>query len=150
MRSICPADIPSFTPATLAAARRFREGVREAAARGARIYGECGGYMALGRGLVDAAGARHEMAGLLPLETSFAERRLQLGYREVRLAGASPLGAAGARYRGHEFHYATIYDEGAGDPLFALADGEGAALGLAGRTAGNVMGSFVHLIDRAP
>ena len=144
-----PGGYPELHAGTLAAARRCRAGLHAAAAHGARIYGECGGYMALGRGLVDAAGARHEMMGLLPLETDFSERRLQLGYREARLLASSPFGAAGARYRGHEFHYATVREEGAGDALFALADGEGAPLGAAGRVAGTVMGSFVHLLDRA-
>ena len=145
-----PGGYPELHAGTLAAARRFRAGLCDAAARNACIYGECGGYMTLGHGLIDADGARHEMAGLLPLETSFAERRLHLGYRETRLIAASPLGDFGTRYRGHEFHYATIGDEGAGDPLFALADGEGSALHPAGRRIGSVMGSFVHLLDRAP
>jgi cobyrinic acid a,c-diamide synthase len=145
-----PGGYPELHGRALATARRFVDGVRDAAARGARIYGECGGYMVLGRGLVDADGARHEMAGLLPLETSFRERRLQLGYRQATLARGSALGNAGTAYRGHEFHYATICDEGPGDPLFALADGEGNALPSAGRIAGLVMGSFVHLVDRAP
>jgi cobyrinic acid a,c-diamide synthase len=30
------------------------------------VHGECGGYMVLGEGLVDAGGATHAMAGLLP------------------------------------------------------------------------------------
>ena len=34
-----------------AAAEGFRKGMERAARRGALIYGECGGYMALGRGL---------------------------------------------------------------------------------------------------
>jgi cobyrinic acid a,c-diamide synthase len=106
--------------------------------------------MAMGRGLVDAAGARHAMAGLLPLETSFAAPRLQLGYRRARLRAAGPLGGAGDAFRGHEFHYATIIGEGPGAPLFAAADADGTPLGPAGRVEGRVMGSFVHLIDRAP
>ena len=90
------------------------------------------------------------MAGLLPLEASFRERRLHLGYRAAETLCLTPLGAAGARYRGHEFHYATLTEEGPGDVLFALADGEGTALGDAGRVRGNVIGSFIHLLDRAP
>jgi cobyrinic acid a,c-diamide synthase len=140
---------PELHAGRLAAAARFRAGLARAAGRGAVIYGECGGYMALGEGLVDEHGARHEMAGLLPLETSFAERRLHLGYRAARLAASGPLGRKGARFRGHEFHYAAIGTEGAGAPLFELADGEGAALPPAGRAIGTVMGSFVHLIDGA-
>ncbi|HXQ52581.1 MAG TPA: cobyrinate a,c-diamide synthase [Stellaceae bacterium] len=144
-----PGGYPELHAARLAAAAGFRAGLARAAARGAVIYGECGGYMALGAGLVDAHGARHGMAGLLPLETSFAERRLHLGYRAARLGVAGPLGEKGARFRGHEFHYAAIRDEGVGTALFEIEDGAGAALPPAGRAIGTVMGSFVHLIDAA-
>jgi cobyrinic acid a,c-diamide synthase len=111
------------------------------------VYGECGGYMTLGRGLVDSSGVRHEMLGLLPLETSFAARKLHLGYRKVRLAGDTRLGAAGRAFRGHEFHYATILHEERGIPLFELADARGVALDSGGLRRGDVSGSFVHLID---
>ena len=144
-----PGGYPELHAGRLAAALRFRAGLAAAAARGAVIYGECGGYMTLGQGLVDAHGARHAMAGLLPLETSFAERRLHLGYRAATLAATGPLGAKGARYRGHEFHYATVRAEAAGATLFDLTDGDGAALASAGARIGTVMGSFVHLVDRA-
>jgi cobyrinic acid a,c-diamide synthase len=143
-----PGGYPELHAGRLSGNRRFLAGLIEAAERGATIYGECGGYMVLGRGLVDAAGARHAMAGLLPLETSFAERRRQLGYREARLAAAGPMGAAGALYRGHEYHYATIVEEGDAAPLFAAFDADGGALGAAGRIKGRVMGSFLHLVDR--
>ena len=144
-----PGGYPELHAGALAARQRFLRGLREAVARGAAIYGECGGYMVLGQGLVDASGARHAMAGLLPLETSFAERHRQLGYRELRLVAAGPLGEAGSRFRGHEFHYASVLQEGGGAPLFHATDADGAPLGALGRVSGRVMGSFLHLIDRA-
>lgn len=143
-----PGGYPELYAGRLAANERFLGGLRIAAGRGAFVYGECGGYMALGRGLVDRDGTGHAMAGLLPLESSFAAPRLHLGYRRARLLGDSPFGAAGQQMRGHEFHYATTIDEGPGPALFAIADADGRALGEAGRVAGRVMGSFVHLIDR--
>ncbi len=144
-----PGGYPELHAAQLAANSEFLEGLRDAAKRGATIYGECGGYMTLGRSLVDATGTPHEMAGLLPLETNFAARKLHLGYRRARLATSGPLGATGQEFRGHEFHYATVCSEGDGTPLFNLEDADGAVLGSAGRIAGTVLGSFVHLIDRA-
>jgi cobyrinic acid a,c-diamide synthase len=88
------------------------------------------------------------MAGLLPVETSFARRRLSLGYRTVRLSETGVLGAAGANFRGHEFHYATIVAENGIRPLFDGHDARGRDVGSAGITDGTVQGSFVHLIDR--
>jgi cobyrinic acid a,c-diamide synthase len=144
-----PGGYPELHAGKIAGSARFLQALRDAARRGAAVYGECGGYMVLGQGLVDASGERHAMAGLLPLETSFAERRRELGYRHARLAASGPLGAAGQAFRGHEFHYATIVDEGEATPLFAATDADGTALGNAGRVRGRVMGSFMHLVDQA-
>jgi cobyrinic acid a,c-diamide synthase len=144
-----PGGYPELHAGRLAANAAFRDGLSRAAGRGATIYGECGGYMTLGEALIDAAGTRHAMAGLLPLVTSFAERRLHLGYRRLALLADAPLGRAGATFRGHEFHYATIVAEDDAAPLFAAADADGATLGRVGLRRGAVMGSFLHLIDRA-
>lgn len=144
-----PGGYPELHAGRLAAAETFLGGLRRAAATGCAVYGECGGYMALGESLTDAAGQPHRMAGLLPVSTSFAARRLHLGYREAALVADGPLGGAGARFRGHEFHYATI-DAEAGEPLFAAADASGRDLGAAGLRRAGVFGSFIHLIDRAP
>lgn len=142
-----PGGYPELHAGRLAGNRRFLDGLRASAARGATVFGECGGYMVLGEGLIDAAGDRYRMAGLLPLETSFADRRLHLGYREAKLAAAGPLGRAGTVFRGHEFHYASIVSEAADGPLFRCRDAGGRDLGPMGAVAGRVLGSFVHLID---
>ena len=105
--------------------------------------------MVLGEGLVDGDGARHAMAGLLPLETSFKTRKLALGYRSGAPDATGPLGLAGTNFRGHEFHYATLTREGQGNRLFSANDATGNNIGDAGLRVGSVMGSFVHLIDRA-
>jgi len=144
-----PGGYPELHAGRLAAAECFLARLRQAAAHGAAIYGECGGYMVLGDALIDGAGNSHRMAGLLPLTTSFAARRLHLGYRAARLLAVGPLGRAGARFRGHEFHHSTIVAEGPGDPLFALEDACAVELGPSGLRRGAVAGSFIHLIDRA-
>jgi cobyrinic acid a,c-diamide synthase len=142
-----PGGYPELWAQQLAAAGAFFAGLRRAAAEGKPVYGECGGYMVLGDGLVDGDGHRHAMAGLLPLKTSFAEHRLHLGYRCATLLGKTPLGPAGSRFRGHEFHYATIVREGAGEPLWSVTDAAGADLGNHGLRCDSVFGSFLHLID---
>jgi cobyrinic acid a,c-diamide synthase len=143
-----PGGYPELHAGRLAAAERCLSGLRDVAAAGAAIYGECGGYMLLGESLTDADGATHRMAGLLPLATSFANPRLHLGYRTARLLADTPLGHRGARFRGHEFHHATTVHAGDAEPLFVLADSRGADLGPSGLRRGSVFGSFIHLIDR--
>lgn len=143
-----PGGYPELHAGRLAGNRRFLDGLRRAAAR-ATVFGECGGYMVIGEGLIDADGARHAMAGLLPLETSFADRRLHLGYRRAELCSDGPLGPAGTFFRGHEFHFALTVREGPGAPLFRCADAAGHALGTTGLASGRTLGSFIHIIDRA-
>lgn len=142
-----PGGYPELHGAALANADVFRLGMQAAARRGARIYGECGGYMVLGEALVAADGSRHGMLGLLPLVTSFAERRRHLGYRCV-----TPLVGSGfeAPMTAHEFHYSTIAEEGAAERLFTVTDAVGEDLGEAGLRRGGVSGSYMHLIDLAP
>jgi len=144
-----PGGYPELHAGRLAAGHRFLAGLRGAAGRGCFVYGECGGYMVLGEGLVDGAGRRHAMAGLLPLETSFAEPRRSLGYRSLELVADCPLGCRGEEFRGHEFHYASIVGAEGGEPLFASRDALGASQPARGARRGPVMGSFVHLVDRA-
>lgn len=141
-----PGGYPELHAGRLANTACFRAGLHAAAARGACVFGECGGYMTLGRTLRDSDGTVHAMAGLLPLACDFATRKLHLGYRNARALIDSPLGNSGTVFAGHEFHYATAADEGAGAPLFGLTDAAGNQVGASGRVDGRVMGSFVHLI----
>jgi cobyrinic acid a,c-diamide synthase len=140
-----PGGYPELHAAALAAATRFRAGLRSFA-QSRRIHGECGGYMVLGTGLEDARGERHAMAGLLGHSTSFASRRLQLGYRSARPLRDSIIGSARSRVRGHEFHYVTLLETGDDEPLVALADAHGRSLGTAGSRRGQVSGTFFHAI----
>jgi cobyrinic acid a,c-diamide synthase len=140
-----PGGYPELHAGRLAAATRFREGLaRFAVTR--PVHGECGGYMVLGHGLEDADGVRHTMAGLLGHTTSFAQRKLHLGYRAARVLSESPLGNAGSVVRGHEFHYAVLTAPGGDAPLVELADGRGRALGPSGGRRGHVTGTFCHAI----
>jgi cobyrinic acid a,c-diamide synthase len=144
-----PGGYPELHAGKLAASSTYQNGVRTAAARGAAVYGECGGYMVLGESLTDAEGVAHPMAGLLPVATSFAKPKLQLGYRRAQLMEAGPLGVRGAGFAGHEFHYATVEREAGDAALFQAKDARGKDLAAMGRRHGKVMGSFLHLISPA-
>jgi cobyrinic acid a,c-diamide synthase len=143
-----PGGYPELWADRLASAELFTTGLRRAAANGVAIYGECGGYMVLGDALIDREGRSWRMSGLLPLVTSFAERRLQLGYRRAILRTGTPLGTAGTVFRGHQFHYATTSRQGAATPLFSVFGAADEDLGAYGLRQGSVFGSFIHLIDR--
>ncbi|MCM5554669.1 cobyrinate a,c-diamide synthase [Pleomorphomonas sp. NRK KF1] len=142
-----PGGYPELHAGALAAADGFLDGLR-AFASDKQVHGECGGYMVLGAGLVDADGTRHAMAGLLGLETSYEKRRLHLGYRRARLFSNGPLGPEGAVLSGHEFHYASILATGGDEPLADVSDAHGGASAPDGSRRGTVSGSFFHAISR--
>ena len=138
-----PGGYPELHAGKLASADRFRTAMRAAVERDVLIYGECGGYMVLGESLIDAAGKAHAMLGLLPLVTSFEQRKLHLGYRRIFAQGDFALGTT---LRGHEFHYTSAIRE-EGEPLFSARDALGNDLGTCGLRKGKVMGSYLHVVD---
>ncbi len=142
-----PGGYPELHAGRLAAASTFLGGLRGFAAE-KPVHGECGGYMVLGRTLTDASGETHAMAGLLDVATSFASRRMHLGYRAVETLADGPLGKAGTRLKGHEFHYATVVDGGADAPFALAGDAYGSTPTATGSRRGHVSGTFFHVIAR--
>ena len=143
-----PGGYPELHAGALAAAGRFSDGLRRFA-QTRPVHGECGGYMVLGQSLEDGQGKQHAMAGLLGHSTSFAKRKLHLGYRSARLLSDSALGRGGATLRGHEFHYATLTVGGDDDGFAECSDAEGRTLGKSGGRRGCVSGTFFHAIAAA-
>lgn len=139
-----PGGYPELHAGRLAGAGRFLDGLRAHAAT-RPVHGECGGYMVLGRALVDAEGAAHPMAGLLGLVTSYERRRLHLGYRRAAMLAPVPGHAAGQVLRGHEFHYSTTLEQ-PDAPLARVTDAEGATVPETGSRRGHVTGTFFHLV----
>ena len=102
--------------------------------------------MVLGDYLIDQSGNRHEMVGLLPLTTSFENKKLSLGYRTATTVCKTAFGPIGTRFRCHEFHYASIISS-EGENLFEVEDAAQTILGSAGSKNKSVSGSFMHLVD---
>ena len=142
-----PGGYPELHGTALSANTTFLTGLRSSARRDALIYGECGGFMVLGDYITAKNGSRHAMAGLLPLGTSFAKRKLQLGYRHFSHNSPLPFPK---HLCGHEFHFSTIETAGDADPLFEATDTASRPLGAIGMRVGTVMGSYAHIIDQAP
>ncbi|MDX7950676.1 cobyrinate a,c-diamide synthase [Lichenihabitans sp. Uapishka_5] len=140
-----PGGYPELHGGRIAAASQFLGGLRAFATR-RPVHGECGGYMVLGESLVDAAGTAHPMAGLLSVRTSFAKRKLHLGYRDAETLQPSSLGPSGTRLKGHEFHYASIVDLGGDLPLARVQTAYDESPTLAGSRRGPVSGTFFHAL----
>lgn len=142
-----PGGYPELHAGKLAAAENFRTALRSFAET-RPVHGECGGYMAMGAGLVDKDGTRHQMAGLVGLETSYEKRKMHLGYRQATLHSPMLGHPTGKRLRGHEFHYSTILAQ-PDTPLAQVSDSNGVEVPETGSRRGNATGTFFHLIAGA-
>ena len=114
----------------------LRADVAALAAAGHPILAECGGLLYLLDALDD-----HAMCGVLPGRGRMAGR-LTLGYREAEAATATPWLDAGARMRGHEFHYSSVEPGNGCTPAWRLsARGTTRAEGF---VRGAVQASYLH------
>ena len=138
-----PGGYPELHAEKLAAAGRFKAGLASARARGALLYGECGGFMVLGETLVDKDGVGHAMAGLLPVTTRIDRPKRILGYRRLIQSGALPWPG---HLNGHEFHYSSARQTRL-PPLFTATDARGEPLPPMGAAIRRVMGSYAHVVD---
>ncbi|MBU6423169.1 MAG: cobyrinate a,c-diamide synthase [Chloroflexi bacterium] len=134
---------PELYAERLSANDGMRRDVAGAAARGVATVAECGGLMYLARALTDHAGRRHEMAGVVPIETAMRADRLTLGYRTITALRDGPLLARGETVRAHEFHYSEpIGDIPRESGAFDVAERPGAPHGYA---SANVVASYMHV-----
>jgi cobyrinic acid a,c-diamide synthase len=95
---------PEEHAARLSANARLRDEVAALARAGAPVIAECAGLLYLARSLDG-----HPMCGVLDIDAVMTGR-LTLGYRDAVAVTASPLGPAGTRVHGHEFHRTAIQD----------------------------------------
>lgn len=138
-----PGGYPELFASQLASKDNLRKKLQNLAKSNVIIYGECGGYMAMGKGLVDAKGVHHEMFDLLNLVTSFEAPKRHLGYRQLHHSSALPWPQ---NLSGHEFHYTHAIEE-KGAPLFKVMDAQGVEHPNMGLQDGRIMGSYAHVID---
>ncbi|MFZ0187219.1 MAG: cobyrinate a,c-diamide synthase [Streptosporangiaceae bacterium] len=97
---------PEEHAADLSANACMRAEVAALAEAGAPVIAECAGLLYLSRSLDG-----HPMCGVLQVDTAMTSG-LTLGYRDAVAATSSPLGPAGTRAHGHEFHRTTIRSGG--------------------------------------
>lgn len=132
---ILAGGFPEIFGAELSANAPLREDVAAFARAGRPVLAECGGLLYLCEELDGLA-----MCGVLPARGRMAGR-LSIGYREAVAQVPSALWPAGARVRGHEFHYSAV--EGDADAAWQLtARGRTRPEGF---VSGGVHASYLHV-----
>jgi cobyrinic acid a,c-diamide synthase len=103
------------------------------------VYAECGGLMYMTEAIRTLDGARHAMVGRLQAEVEMHARLQALGYMEVTLQRDCLLGAAGIKFRGHQFRYSELRPTGRLECAYRLRSGA-----EEGYVAGSMLASYVH------
>ena len=148
LRSICRAAIPSCGPAGSLPAERFFDGLRARRRRSQAGLWRMRRLHGAGRGADRCRRPpRTRWPGCCRWRRALPNAACRSAIAVRRLLASGPLGPRGARFRGHEFHYATVIREGAADRLWSVANAAGADLGRHGLRRGSAFGSFIHLID---
>ena len=122
--------------------------VQKASISGMPIYGECGGFIYLCKGILDEDGKRFPWCSIFPFWTKMEKRFQALGYREVTIVKDSILGSCGSKLRGHEFHYSRlmpIKDEPVPEQIYQVKDAEGNPCSSGGWIINKTLGSYIHL-----
>lgn len=130
--------------ATDLAASPALDTIRERAADGLPVFGECGGLMALSESLT-VDGETHAMAGVLPAEITLCDRHQALDHVELSARNETLTAAAGDTLRGHEFHYSRA--DVASDARFAFDVLRGSGIDDAhdGLTEYRTLGTYCHV-----
>jgi cobyrinic acid a,c-diamide synthase len=127
---------PEEHAADLSANAALRSAVAALARAGAPVIAECAGLLYLARSLDG-----HPMCGILPADAVMTGQ-LTLGYRDAVAAASSPLGPAGTRAHGHEFHRTAIRStDGAANAWHWTARGAAVTEGF---VRGRVHASYLH------
>eukprot|EP00898_Chlorokybus_atmophyticus_P003274 jgi/Chlat1/3948/Chrsp26S04208 len=152
---------PELHAADLAANMEMRAAVRDVAAGGGIVYGECGGLMYLSQSLQTKDGGVHSMCGVLPFRTRMVHA-MKMGYVEVETQDACTLFPSSQTVRGQVYHFSEIVPESLPDcPKPACASSPASSplsyaysvrlqqpnanATLEGYQLGNALASYVHL-----
>jgi cobyrinic acid a,c-diamide synthase len=127
---------PEEHAAELSANASLRAEVAGLARAGAPVIAECAGLLYLSRSLDG-----HPMCGVLDVDTVMTGQ-LTLGYRDATAATSSPLGPAGTRAHGHEFHRTAVRSPGGAANAWRWEARGGAV--TEGFVRGRVHASYLH------
>ena len=127
---------PELHIQTLAKNKDMLNAIRQYCLQGGRLLAECGGFMYLGRHIIDAEGKAHEMVNFFPSTTSMVNKKLTLGYRAFSWEQNT--------LKGHEFHYSSLTGADNLPSIGTLFNAKQEPVGSKVYRKGNVMASYVH------
>lgn len=134
---------PELQAGALAANSGMRAALHAFARAGKPIYAECGGLMYLADAIVTLDGTSHAMLGLIPGTATMQPKLQALGYVEIETREPTLLGAAGTRFRGHQFRYSS-FETKVEPQRYAVRAKRSGQLQHEGYGSAAILGSYVH------
>lgn len=135
---------PELYAEELSRNRSFISQVRQFAADGNPIYGECGGLIYLSRLLQTSNGSLWPMTDLLPLSIQMTNRPVHFGYADLTFM-EDGFAEKGTSIHGHSFHYSDIADFGNAEIRASATYSLSGETHREGFMAGSVFGTYIHI-----
>ncbi|MES0490211.1 MAG: cobyrinate a,c-diamide synthase [Leptospirales bacterium] len=124
--------------------KEVAKAVRKLIEQGVPTIVECGGFMYLTQEIINAAGEKFPMVGVLPGKILMQKKRAALGYREALGLNQNNFLPENEMARGHEFHYSCyeVSPENKLPEAYRLSGRIGTS--DAGTLYKNLMGGYMH------
>lgn len=138
-----PGGYPEFFLKELEGNISIKQQLKEYVENGGRLLAECGGMMYLCDGIRGMDGKAYAMVGLLHQQATMENMKLRLGYRTLRIREQL--------WKGHEFHYSSIQENGlngGSNQLHSIAnvtDAKGNPVGTLLYRYKNMIAGYTHL-----
>lgn len=121
--------------------KKMLTAVHDFGGSGGIVYGECGGFMYLCKGILSLDKHSYPMCGIFPFTVKMKPRLSRLGYRNPTLLHSCLLGEPGDDLHGHEFHYSELMEtDEAVSTTYQLQNDN-----REGYSVNNVLGGYLHL-----
>lgn len=115
----------------------MRQSIKQFVENDKMVIAECGGMMYLGKEIILENGEREEMCGVFNCSTSFENKKLYLGYRQIDLDGLN--------VKGHEFHYSNLIQHEVSGMDVSVKNARGISVEMPVLRYRNCWASYMHL-----
>ncbi|WP_320113245.1 cobyrinate a,c-diamide synthase [Draconibacterium orientale] len=132
-----PGGYPELYARQLAENTTMQQSINEFIENGKMVIAECGGMMYLGKKIIDETGESNTMCGIFNIATSFENKKLHLGYREIEMDGFN--------LKGHEFHYSNLIQHETSSPKVEVTNARGIPVEMPVFRYKNCWASYMHI-----
>ncbi len=132
-----PGGYPELFARQLTENTTMRQSIKEFIENGKMVIAECGGMMYLGKEIIDENGNSNRMCGVFNISTSFENKKLHLGYRQIKHNEFE--------LKGHEFHYSNLIQHESAITNVEVKNARGIPVEMPVFRYKNCWASYMHL-----